>query len=268
MAIQLNQGGSGTGISYYSPYVSCPQQAHFIKAQGGLKGYALDVGNFLHQLLEHYYTGGMNLEAYRHSPVFAQADKSTVAAYMEAENLFRRYRLKFEPDEFGTDIEVELPIKDNPDVDKAVGISPFTCKIDMVLRISEEQAGKVNKARNLDISPGTWLLDHKTAGYLTDALLKSFDYSYQFAAYQVAYKASTGIEPNGMLVNIIVKGKNPRFLTHIVPYPSREQIRQLHYFLSIAKRNEQSKPFPVPSNENCFGKYPCQFLDECQRRTA
>lgn len=258
-------GGSGSGVSYYSQFAACPKKGHLAQEmRGGEIAPHFLVGTFLHSLLEHYYTvPDFSVKAFRQAGEGKLTDPQ-LRAYNDAEKLFREYRLTFRPDEFEV-VGAEVPVGNNDAVHEALGISPFTAKIDLVVK-----PANVNPARNVVLEPGqTYLVDHKTTGRLTSTLELQFRHRYQFIAYMVAYAAHTGIKPAGMLVNII--NKNPRqerFKTLLLPYPDVEQIKAVKHFLKIAHARANGPAIAIPTDENCFGPYgACEFLQNgmCKR---
>ena len=262
---QQDPGSSGTGISYYSDFAACPRRGNLQKTAVQEPKKALLTGQYVHMLLEFYYTDpDMSLKTFQHDFGTSDPDDLAMACWSEAVTLFKHYRQKFPRDEWRT-VAAEVPYEtDNATV---VGVSPFTCRFDMVVEVGPEHISDLEKTRGLDLAPGMYIVDHKTTGYLSNGVRLMYEHSYQFIAYQLAGQQ---IYPDlqGLIVNVLQKGKTPKFESILLPPPNRVQEQALRRFLLIAKQREEGPDITIPTNENCFGMYgACPFLvsGDCRR---
>lgn len=250
----IKSGGSGTGLSYYKKWVECPEKAYLdeqAKEQGWdrEKSFPLDVGNITHAFLELYYTRGAGQPFDTASVEFVSDSGSGIeeSARILAEKLFRTYRVRFPVTELGEIVAVEklLPepaekvgetehLRQKAKIEEAVGISPYTMKTDLVIKLTARDCERLKHTRSIDVSPGTYILDHKT-DYRRDAnIVDKYLLEPQFTAYFLAWRAVyPRVKLNGVLVNILFKSSTD-FMTLVVPPPDEAAIRRLHTLFSNA----------------------------------
>lgn len=252
----IKSGGSGTGLSMYKKWLDCPEKA-YLDEQAVAEGwerptaFALDVGIITHAFLELYYSRkDAPFDASSVEFVNDSGDGFDIEekARITAEKLFRAYRVLFPVDELGEVVAVEKllpePIEDvgesnhsaqKAKIEEAVGISPYTMKTDLVVKLSTRDCAKIKITRNIDVSPGTYLVDHKTDGRHDANIIDKYLLEPQFTAYFLAWRAAyPRVKLNGVLINILFKTATPDFLTLVVPPPDDGAIRRLHTMLSNA----------------------------------
>jgi hypothetical protein len=238
-AIRLSADGNATdyGMSGIIEYVNgCARKAHLNATRGSLHSMGTLTGTLIHALLENYYLfqRPIDLQAVEWfgeallEPIFEQARQ-------KAYNAFQNYQMVYPPEELGKVLCVEQAFKiEDPGV---VGCAPYTGCIDLVVRLTKTGAKRLEKTRSIDIEPGIWLVDHKSAGAIYRNTYESMYARPQFTAYMLGYEACRAqhpsggdcrSKPKGLLVNILTTTKNPKCETLVVPYPAADAVRRLH----------------------------------------
>jgi len=257
-------GSTGTpaGVSYYTNpcarLVQLNAENALERAEKGLppppSEFEPQVGTVFHKLMELYYTAGLNEVAL---PIDDLADfgKDPV---QEALRLFTAYKTFYPADEWDV-VSAERYFPANEDegweIGRHVGISPFTGRIDLVVRLTEAHAAKLKERSGLDLNPGLYLVDHKTTGQLDRNASMKWELSIQFTAYQMASQVIwPEDELQGMIVNQPVRHKDLLRKTHagfphsfprfFVPPPSetraqavRNYLREKQVYLATGKTN-------------------------------
>lgn len=273
---ELTAGGSGYGITYYLKYLRCPKSVTLYDAARALgppgksdSDWNTCVGTLVHAFLQLYYTRAEPFSV--RDVIFVNQDgeldmwpwrqRIHWKMRVEAEDYFNAYRMQF-PDrkEFGKThvCEFALPRDDDDKakLDKAIGLDPFTCRLDRVALFTHKACAKVATSRGISIEPGLWLQDHKTAGRITELTYDMHRESIQFAAYMLALNA-IGIRVNGTLVNVIEKSKPVKFHTYVVPYPNRYETVRFHH--TVAVINGLRRSHSMPNVTSCFFPRTCVF---------
>lgn len=210
-------GGSGQGWSYWSSFLGCPRRyALDQKSKAATDSKALaTIGTYFHWLLEQYYQGVMavNDEVAYERP----ADNS---AWNEALRMFFAYQQEFPYDEFeviGCEVEIEAASED------IVGIAPFTGRIDMVVRVREDQIDQIYKTRGILLEPGVYLLDTKTTSKQMSYEFEFWQSSIQLNAYMLVWDA---LHPNdkvkGTIVNVVQRNKKVIYRSHLIFPPEKD----------------------------------------------
>lgn len=270
-----SSGGSGTGVSYYNSLLGCPRKAQLRAKEmennpyNGMTGsLPLDIGTIFHEFLELYYTDPKARMQNPSAIQFVQDSGDPAAldeqARLEAERLFRAYRTKFPSDELGSVVALEEQLEGEV-VESAVGVSPFTARLDMVVKIGVKDCRRLQNTRNIEVTPGYYIVDHKTATARYGNIRDIYTNSLQFTAYYLAWNA---VHPKqkvqGTLVNIVFKNKEVRFETIVVPPPTGIQIKALHNMFRIAKSRDPDEA----NSTQCFmwGRT-CKYLTDglCDR---
>lgn len=241
---------------------------------------ALQIGTIAHALLARYYDSQDQRWA---ASAIKYTSTSTVdpECRREAERIFKAYRIRFPPNELGKVVGVEysLPEKVNSEwnfetvqartVGEAVGIYPYSCQIDLAVDIKAKDVKRLRATRKLHLTkPGLYLVDHKTASSYGNAAMEKYIHDVQFTAYMMAWNAAYPEKQcKGMLVNVLIKTKEPRFETILVPPPNKKSkaiVRKIANRASIYIKNNYQAPNP----DRCFdwGRS-CKYLrsGECQR---
>ena len=256
----INSGGSGSGFSYYSKWAGCPKNAALSAEHGTpLTEYsALLVGIIGHAFMELHYKRAMNLNE---DPVAVRfSDVVEERARAEAERCFRAYRASFpELNHLGKVLHVERDIESTPEVTAAVGIDPYTARLDLATQLSQRDITRLKGQREIDgavgaFKPGRYIVDHKFYGRREANLIDRSLGSLQFTAYMLAYNAKYPKQPvQGLLQNTVFKLKEPCFRLTVVPLPGKREIAVLHgFFRHIAEVMAQDYDTPVPDEYTCF----------------
>jgi hypothetical protein len=268
----IKGGGSGTGLSYYRNMVGCPRRARLdAEAAEEHEATASDndatgIGTIFHAFMEHYYRGDLDDE----NLVLEIADESGHGVLedrrIEAERLFRAHRKRFSRSELGTVLEVEklLPSPDDAAmaqrINDAVGINPFTCKIDLVLDLTENDCLRLKETRDIEVRPGIWLLDHKTAKARRSTEAEKWTNDFQPIAYQLAWNAAfPKLQAQGMIISSTYRLKQPDFRSFVVERPGAEKVAALQSFLAGAAFIKEHLE-DWPNGNACFFPSTCRWF--------
>lgn len=278
-------GGSPAGLSFYNKWAECPKRAN-LDAQAKACGEktssdtdATSVGSILHHYLEYYYSGSIGHE----DVVIEYADASGFTdveiANQEAQRLFVAYRQKFPREEAGfvLGVEKELPDPKSEFIEQCqqavkdlLGVE-FTCRLDLITDIDETTAAQMQLTRGIDIEPGVWLWDHKSADAERGNASTLWEADHQMTG--IYYLWNLLMPPTcrakGVLVNTIYKTKVPKFRTYVVR-PTGVQLDALRNYL---KGIQAIKEHPVlnnwaNANKQCFFPKTCHWymVGKCFRQ--
>jgi hypothetical protein len=237
----LPEGSSGTGISFYSQAAKCSRKLHLDKqAEASQAGnFRPDVGKIFHALCEIYFSTG-------HSNIAVElSDVNLGEAPDEARRLFSAYAERFSPQDFSRVVATELLLPASPEqeglVASAVGVSPFTCRLDMVVEVDARSVDILYKKRGIIIpEPGIYLWDFKTKGQKGSNDEVVYRYSPQFIAYQIVWNTlNPGMPAKGMIADVIVGHKkltDNSFYSVLVPPPTNEFAAGLRRWLAYAQK--------------------------------
>jgi hypothetical protein len=271
-----NRGGSGTGISYYLTAMDCPMRGHLdqkrkeenlqLEETGTLRR---DAGTVFHDLAELYFTG--------QRPVLEYDDVGDeTGAVLEGRRMFKEFKKHFKPDHFGRVIgaEIQLPPDLSPGcdalglavagsakeaVEKAVGVAPFTARIDLVVQTEREMM-----IDGMPLEPGVYLVDHKTKKMRDSSAAYTYAHSPQAIAYQVAWNAAASYmnlpKCEGMIFNVVIGHKTMTensFAQYFVGPPTDSQVSGLQKWLRNAKELAQTR---MCNWNACFRYGACAYL--------
>ena len=270
-------GGSGFGFHYWKAFGECPRRATLdILARGdddstSSSAFGTEVGSYAHGFLDLYYSCGRQFDA---STVDFDPPP-TQGVFDEACRLYEWYSDKFGATELGRVVATERAFPFEGDdsqriaIEHAVGVSPFTFRPDLEVEIDEPAAALIGMTRNFDVEPGKYLVDHKFYQSQKQTLAAAMLNSLQFTAYQLARNAAIPNDPvRGLIANIVIKTKEPRSVSFVVPPPKRRDIDALREALQFWKWIRDNRPdTPNPQEEYCFGYRPCKWWTEsvCDR---
>ncbi len=274
----IHQGGSEWGLSRYSRWVGgCNRKARLDEEaqqneppkQMTWSGAA--VGTAGHLLMEHHFKGAAICRDAGLVRAAIELDKDVVLQHTdmfeervwnEALRLFYAFSQSFpNRDHFGTPIGVEVALdsREAQDIARAVGIDPYTLRLDLVTEMGERQLDRFTSAHPLDgaleiLKPGFWIVDHKFYARHNMYSMEQSLWSSQFTAYQLAWNAAHPDKPvNGVIQNTIHKLKTPAFKATIIPPPSKADKARLKNLFTIAVDEMTNRPDrAVPSINNCF----------------
>lgn len=268
----LPSGGSDYGLSYYTKWLGCPRRAALDEEDNNQipmqqTNSAAAVGIIGHALLEMHFSRALGQDA---DPAIAvqYSDAVDETARCEAERLFRAFRSKFpHPEYFGKVIAVEEEIIGDDNICKAVGIDPFTCRIDLVTKLGVAQIKRLKKAypaleNNPHLVPGYWIIDHKHYRSRTKTLELQANVSPQYVAYPLAWSVRYPKKVvKGTLQNTIYKLVEPKFDLFVIPFPDSYKVTALHaMFHRITHIIKEHRHFCNP--KECFSwNKPCRWLD-------
>lgn len=216
MKIIVKEGGSPYGITTIEEWVNGCQRK--VALRGG-SSYSLGTltGTLVHALLETYYSKGY-FETENVSwrgvdltdPLFSQAET-------KAFHVFREYKMKFPPNELGCVLEVEWGFEIN--VPHVIGCAPFTGRIDLIIKLTKRDCIRLRKTRGIDLEPGIYIVDHKTAGGIYATTFERLSNGIQPTAYMKAFPYVTGKRVQGALMNVMTTTRDVKFHTLVIPRP-------------------------------------------------
>lgn len=251
------RGGSGTGLSYYSKLLKCPNQAYLDRQEaqeaGAISGNR-GVGTLYHAFMDLYFGGNYELQP---SEVhFLRKDGQPQAidevCRVEAERVFGWYKDSFGALSFGEVISTEQVVKDlTADVVEGSDKTPFTVGLDLLVEVDDAARHLIKEQRGVDLSQnGVYVVDFKTEKALTMGLTDRFIHSIQMSAYQIVAKEVLGYDVKGALVDVVIKTKTPRNIVVPVEYPSSLERKVLRsYWEAVERRLETPREVNL---EACF----------------
>lgn len=258
----LNSGGSGTGYSYYAAWAKCGRAATLaekakVDGEQQEEPSYFGIGRIYHALLELHFKRGMqepfDVQAVQYSDTVDEEIR------VEAERLFRAFRVICPPNTFGTVKEIEIgypqTIKQTDLLAELAGM-PYSFKPDMVVRLDKVAAQGLQSRWQLDVSPGYYLVDHKTLGQWDGSAISRYMNSHQFTLYQMAWNALFPKMPvQGLIADIMLKYKAPELKMLLIPFPDETAQKAALAFLKYCKFIQDNAPdFPNSLPENCFPK--------------
>lgn len=250
---KLEGTGTENGISQYEK--PCARQYFLDKLypDNGEDKFDANVGTAFHKLMELYYTGQLVNVAL---PLDDAADYR-VDPIQEALRIFGAYTTFFPANEWNV-VEMERYFPANQAEQKLImevlGV-PLTGRIDGVVELDETQATQFEERTGLELSPGLYLVDHKTKKKHDQNHAWKFQLSLQFSAYQIVAEALyPDKQMKGLIVNAPVRnkdllkltatGKPHNFLRQLVEPPSemrrvavRQQLKWKHEYLQSNQCN-------------------------------
>ena len=239
MKHRLDVQGSSTGNSHYEALLECPRRARLSrekKAQSNtihLTGTGTAVGTIGHGFMELYYGGKIRSPNELNNIEFEpKGDFDLVidpATRSEATRLMGEYMTRFSPTSFGEVLFLErlMPKTDKEAevVQAAVGIAPWTGRLDMGVRLTKKVAEALQLGFGLDVRPQKkYIVDFKFVKAEAATLKEQYVLSLQAMTYQMAMNAievAAGREPfAGMIFDVIIKTKEPKFRRYLAPAPA------------------------------------------------
>ncbi len=197
--------GSGFGMSYYG--TRCGRKANLNALHGGDEsGFDAKVGTLFHKLEEMYYSNLLNSTAL---PISDDPEAHKTDPVQEALRMFAQYVQIFPKNEFTTlACEYFFPQTEEHEklITAAVGITPYTGRIDRVVHVSDQQVPGIRERRGVQLAPGWYLMDTKTKKQKSMDIIYDYELSHQFALYQMVWDALFPDQRmKGMLVNQVIR---------------------------------------------------------------
>lgn len=216
-----------SGFTSYDKLLECGRKMRLDKEQqfdtgtdGGTE--ETSIGSLLHEMLAAHYMG--------HDPLTMElGGNHDLVVNMEATRLYKGYLEYYPRDEFSDVAFVEYKIeKGDSDVERAVGISPFSGIIDLGINLSAQDCATLEQTSRLELEPGFYLADHKTSKTGGGRLIDMQSNNLQFTAYMLAFAAKYPDVPlKGFIANLVVKTKTPQYHRLFIPPPSHIEISAL-----------------------------------------
>ena len=267
---ELFEEGEWGSCSVYTGALACARKINYRNAQERGPARASSpkdrafIGTLFHKICEYYHGGRADDVAFR---LKDEADQSCAS---EAVRLFAAYKARVpSPDFYGEVLATELTLPRTMDersrIETLLGVSPFKCTIDLVVRATEESAQRC-KSLGLELRPeGLYLLDYKTHGQRSSVMEEYFESSLQRMVYTFVAREvlEDWGELHGMVGAHVVSTKEPQLVWQMAPVASRHEEKILKYTLKYA-RELLDKNLPNPTQ--CVSRWGiCPFYGECTR---
>jgi len=243
----------------------------------------LTFGTFIHEYLERWFNGESEeqlLKDARETEAFSMYEKKEAEAKVKSLAMLSKYFEKYPRDKdpfniVGTEIEFSTPLY-NPDTGEESPHIMFGGKIDGLI----ERNGKY------------WILEHKTAGYVSDSYIQKVWYDAQIQLYAYYFGRANNIKLEGALYDVLGKSQlkwckndtdvslmakvlaqydsKPMFLREFIPIEEEIIHHRLqetwimgHDMFKVATEDAAG----YRNTNNCFQwKRPCEYLSMCQAR--
>lgn len=261
-AVQIEEGGSGAGITHWMAVFGCARKVFLKKRHRVTTGsIATRTGTGYHGYQQCYHEQqirGLDTKLVRFRQSNSRPWDPGEVALAAAERLFRNYRTKYPPDMFGKVLYTEkfLEVKDAPWLPEKMRI---TARLDMVVEATRKSAKLLFELTDLKLEPGIYVIDFKT---LSNARwLPQYKLAVQLGFYQLIWNLDKRRRSakNGLIVPVAIKDKNesrPYRFVHIPP-PTRNTERIVYNAL-LQARDAMSVPIPKCNPNHCY-----DFGEEC-----
>jgi hypothetical protein len=240
--IDISSTATDFGLSRYTPFSECVRRAVYFDSmrkpaseqQPPKEDYFL-VGTMVHALLRHYRLGTV----IEHDEQFSWLGTPLLDRQEcrdEAFRLFNDYIKLFPREDFGTVVSTEEVIQ----IDDFMGTGvPLSGALDLVCEIKPEHVDAIRQTRQIDLLPGLYLVDDKTAGRNEpDKLIPKYRHSPQFQGYMHLWNhAHPDQRLMGTIVNVIIKTKKPQYLPIFVPDETATGAFMLRQLVSTASKH-------------------------------
>jgi hypothetical protein len=249
-------GASGRGWSSYATFQRCPYlyKVKYIDGERGVAAMALETGSIFHTFMALHYLWMLD-ENLTLTPQVCRAELMESGARPEAIiagwRIYDAYALHYEQDYL-----YPLAIED-----WAQGDRGNTCRYDMIARIDTPQPG---------ITPGTWIIEHKSASRFTADLLEGWHNDGEILGQIMVWKQAKLDKKYGKLrgtiVNIVGKQKIPQFQRVIVPaqrWHVSDHDDDLRVWAALQEMYKATNTWPKARN-NCVHRYGlCDLFQHC-----
>ena len=263
-----NTGGSGRGIGFYSEAALCGRRANLNAELSDESGEAASTGITFHKLAEMYHRGDSI------PGVVLPYANFSADAVQEGLRLFGAYRQRYARDFLGEviDTEILLPeggLEASPTLQEqvlaAVGVWPFTARIDMAVRRTTQ--GKIG---DYVLEPGVYLVDHKTKKRKDPDAETTYRFSPQMLAYQLLWNALRPKEKcSGFIINVVVAHKKldgDSFQQFFIPPPTEDEVAGFKHWLQDAALKAQLNQANLARCSLGYGLCPHLLTGACTRR--
>lgn len=210
LVIGRQDGPSRIGSSYYKQLIRCPRE-HALQAIAGLRRVgdkeALTVGWLFHHALETYYTGlrdGADPSTAERAAIVALEPIAEEPDYEETYETVLRVCGTYFDFYRGKDDWRIIAVEETLEYVEAADFE-YSARIDLVI----EQL----PSRYATRAPGLYVVEHKTARYLSEDLLVSYQLDLQILGQVWLMRSCVNLASyppfKGVIVNIITKQKKP-----------------------------------------------------------
>lgn len=222
--VPIPHGGSGDGITSWVQWgTGCLIASDFSATQSRLcSNPNLTLGTMFHEYMRLWRQGDIEAAEEVRFVDLLCGYPPEVEIQEEAYRLFKHYCENEEFEKFGTILACEQHIS-GPDVESAVGVSPYAATIDLL-------AGTFTDCT---------LVDYKTAAKSGEKSYTKGKGKLQLHAYYLAAK-SQGYNVTRIVIEQITKTKTPKVNTYDIDLPTPADISALRNFLQYAKHRREN----------------------------
>ena len=184
--------------------------------------------------------------------------------------MFRAWKKAYVNGFWGVTVSREERFPRNDDEKKmltnALGIDKFTMRLDWKTFISPECAVNINKRfKHLDIEPGLWIHDYKTAGKRENNPVELYNNSSQGFVYPTVYNILHPEEPcKGAIYHRVVNNKETAFQHVAVKATQRNKERSGSFLRNGELLLATDMTLGVAKGCRFFYR-PCEYLGECDQ---
>jgi len=253
--LKQSLAGTGTpyGWSYWAGWVNSCERASLLKERSKVREgpsgrLRLDIGTAFHALAKRYYT--LELDELTDETLVWVNAYDTPADYFEevvqkANRVFRQYRVKHRPEEFGRTLAAEKTywLKDWN------GVSDFTFQPDLEVYMTEEKAQEVSPFAK----EGIYLVDHKVRARNYANALELMRDDLRFHVYNMAYYDDQIYESDrppfrGTIINNVYDVKEVYTRRIYIPFPTPQPI--VERLKGTLQRAMQTREACLPHKES------------------
>jgi hypothetical protein len=277
----LQSTSSGTGCSHYSYRCGRKRLLDEQHKEDKESSFKAQTGVVFHKLAELYYSGKL-----KDTVLPIDDNPRDDDAVQEALRLFAGYTKYFPADEFEVLSTEQLFPRPEAiwhgdegtyhNTDEALMadlvISPFSMRLDLLIRIHPKHVEGFRERRGLDVLPGKYILDFKTLGQKDSEAVLKYNYGDQGIVYPACYNAIFPDDPvEGMFFAQAIRhsdlhkrepnGLLRSFPTYFVPLaPLTGPKRSVQVTREQFKRQAVELAKGEPNTTACFDFGVCQYL--------
>lgn len=269
-----NDGGSGTGNSYWKGWLECPKAALYREQNSGIdfSNSVMRVGTVIHALCQIQEESGKHVDT--SSAIGTSQSPSSDLA--EGIRVFRQYRTICPPGFWGTPVSIEEILGASEEDVKAVRKyfnfpAEVTIKPDLITKVDSITAQRLKSKLKITVRPGIYLLDYKTVAGIPSNT-DSYFHALQFKLYQLIWNLlRPEQELSGALVAFISRAKTVRVEGLVIPKVTPTDVKIVTTFLHGAYEarqkayDAQDDNLPIPVKNTYCHNCPWFQRGDCER---
>lgn len=227
------------GLGYWDTVLECARKAQLDKQHPPDPDTplpkALEIGILYHLFLELYFSETKDFECSR----IQIRSVHSADARAEAEKLFRAFRVRYKNSDFGRIIACEKTYTEEINALGAGSYSDppleFTIKPDLVTKVTKTTTAKLKKLDRIVLTPGYWLWDWKTAGFVDGKLRYFYEHGLRAFAYQIVWNM---LHPKqalqGAVFHVVTKTNPVKFVPMVIRKPTVHDRKRFESYLYSA----------------------------------